>query len=206
MASDNPNLVLEGVEVFARKPQDKKEDASDFLGKTDWRGIIEIPPGTEGLRLIYLKRGAKAIKKLPIMPGYHDSLTTEVENDEARLFAEGVILGIQSEILDLVVQRLAFESRIAELLERNMVARARSILEKYQELPTNQKLVSSLSDEETRLTTQAKTRKEQDYIKGMFNSIRKALDGKIKETREVEIRQKIQAASAAASANESPAK
>ena len=206
VASDNPNLALEGVEVFARRAQDKKEDASDFLGKTDWRGIIEIPPGTEGLRLIYLKRGAKAIKKLPIMPGYHDSLTTEVENDEARLFAEGVILGIQSEILDLVVQRLAFESRIAELLERNMVARARSILEKYQELPTNQKLVSSLSDEETRLTTQAKTRKEQDYIKGMFNSIRKALDGKIKETREVEIRQKIQAASAAASANESPAK
>ena len=198
VASDNPKLVLEGVEVFARRPQDKQGDASEFLGKTDWNGIVVVPPGTEGLRLIYLKRGARAIKKLPIMPGFHDSLTTEVVNDEARLFAEGVILGIQSEILDLVVQRLVFESRIAEMLEKNMVARARSTLEKYQELPSNQKLISSLSDEETRLTTQAKTRKEQDYIKNMFLNINRVLNGKIAETREVEIRQKIQSASAAA--------
>ncbi len=194
VALDDPNQPMEGLEVYSRRTDAQKEDASEFLGKTDWRGMIEVPPGSEPLRLLYLKRGARALKKVPLIPGFRDQLATEVPNDEARLFAEGVILGVQTEILDLVVQREVYEQTIAAELEKENLAAAREDLERYQQLPTAQKLASTLADEEARLTIQAKSKKEIDFIKSMFGRIRDVLQTKVANTREAELRQKIQAA------------
>lgn len=192
VALDNPKQAMEGLEVYSRRTDAQKEDASEFLGKTDWRGVIDIPPGSEPLRLIYLKRGSRALKKVPLIPGFRDQLATEVPNDEARLFAEGVILGVQTEILDLVVQREVYEQKIAGELEKSNLAAAQEDLEAYEQLPTAQKLASTLADEEARLTIQAKSKKEIDYIKNMFGRIREVLQTKVANTKESELRQKIQ--------------
>jgi hypothetical protein len=155
--------------------------------------VIDIPPGSEALRLIYLKRGARALKKVPLIPGFSDQLSTEVPNDEARLFAEGVILGVQTEILDLVVQREVYEQKIGAELENNNLDAAQKDLVAYEQLPTAQKLASTLADEEARLTIQAKSKKEIDFIKNMFGRIREVLQTKVANTKEAELRQKIQA-------------
>ena len=132
------------------------------------------------------------MKKVPMIPGFRDNLATEVPNDEARLFAEGVILGVQSEVLDLVVQREVYEQKIAEEIEKNKFDVAREDLELYQQLPTAQKLASTLADEEARLTIQAKSKKEIDFIKSMFSRIRDVLQSKVANTKEAELRKKIQ--------------
>lgn len=193
VALDNPKQPMEGLEVYSRRTDAQKEDASEFLGKTDWRGVIDIPPGSEPLRLIYLKRGARALKKVPLIPGFRDQQATEVPNDEARLFAEGVILGVQTEILDLVVQREVYEQKIASELENNNLTAAQKDLVAYEQLPTAQKLASTLADEEARLTIQAKSKKEIDFIKSMFGRIRDVLQTKVANTKEAELRRKIQA-------------
>lgn len=193
VALDNPKQPMEGLEVYSRRTDAQKDDASEFLGKTDWRGVIDIPPGSEALRLIYLKRGARALKKVPLIPGFSDQLSTEVPNDEARLFAEGVILGVQTEILDLVVQREVYEQKIGAELENNNLDAAQKDLVAYEQLPTAQKLASTLADEEARLTIQAKSKKEIDFIKNMFGRIREVLQTKVANTKEAELRQKIQA-------------
>ena len=185
---------MEGLEVYSRKPDAAKEDESEFIGKTDWRGMVTIPPGQEPLRLIYLKRGSRALKKIPIIPGYNVHLVTDVPNDEARLFAEGIILGMQTELLDLVVQREIYEQKISSDIEKNDFKSARTDLENYQRLPTAQKLASTLGDEETRLTTEAKSPKEIEYIKNMFGRIKDVLQTKIATSKEAELRQKIQSA------------
>jgi hypothetical protein len=192
VALDDRTKPMEGLEVYSRRTDAKKDDPSEFIGKTDWRGIIDIPPGSEPLRLIYLKRGTRSMKKVPLIPGFRDNLATEVPNDEARLFAEGVILGVQSEVLDLVVQREVYEQKIAEEIEKNRFDVAREDLELYQQLPTAQKLASTLADEEARLTIQAKSKKEIDFIKSMFSRIRDVLQSKVANTKEAELRKKIQ--------------
>lgn len=192
VALDDPKRAMEGLEVYSRRTDAQKDDASEFLGKTDWRGVIDIPPGSEPLRLIYLRRGTRAMKKVPMIPGFRDNLVTEVPNDEARLFAEGVILGVQTEILDLVVQREVYEQKIAAELEKNDLESARADLDLYQQLPTAQKLASTLADEEARLTLQAKSKKEVEFIKNMFGKIREVLQSKVANTKESELRQKIQ--------------
>jgi hypothetical protein len=191
-AADDPKIPMEGLEVFSRNPDWKKDDPMDLIGKTDWRGVVEIPPGVEPLRLIYLKRGARAMKKIPIISGFQSQLATEVGNDEARLFAEGVILGVQTEILDLVVQRADYEARIAAALEKNNFDIARRDLENYQRLPNAEKLVSTLADEEARLDVQAKSKKEKDFIKSMFSKVREVVQTRVANSREVELREKIQ--------------
>ncbi|MFN9880758.1 MAG: hypothetical protein ACK557_20000, partial [Planctomycetota bacterium] len=192
VALDNPKQPMEGLEVYSRRTDAQKDAPSELLGKTDWRGVIDIPPGDEALRLIYLKRGTRALKKVPLIPGFRDQLATEVPNDEARLFAEGVILGVQTEILDLVVQREVYEQKIAAELENNNLTAAQDDLVAYEQLPTAQKLASTLADEEARLTIQAKSKKEIDFIKNMFGRIRDVLQTKVANTKEAELRQKIQ--------------
>lgn len=192
VALDDPKRPMEGLEVYSRRTDAQKDDPSELLGKTDWRGIIDIPPGSEPLRLIYLKRGARAMKKVPLIPGFRDNLVTEVPNDEARLFAEGVIQGVQNEILDLVVQREVYEQKIAEELEKNRFDVAREDLELYKQLPTAQKLAATLSDEEVKLTNQAKSKKEIEFIRNMFSRIRDVLQSKIANSKESELRKKIQ--------------
>ena len=87
---DDPQ-PLAGYEIFSRRPGADKDSESEFIGLTDWRGIVEIPPDDEGLRLIFVKHGARALMKLPIIPGLYQNVMTEVPDDEARLNAEGVI-------------------------------------------------------------------------------------------------------------------
>jgi hypothetical protein len=92
----------------------------------------------------------------------------------------------------LVVQREVYEQKIAEEIEKNKFDVAREDLELYQQLPTAQKLASTLADEEARLTIQAKSKKEIDFIKSMFSRIREVLQSKVANTKEAELRQKIQ--------------
>ena len=120
-----PKKALEGFEIYSRRPGSSIEEDSEYLGKTDWRGMIEIPPSSESLRLIYVKRGKRALAKLPIIPGLYDKLVTTLPNDETSLFAEGILQGLQKEILSLVIQREVFESDIESFLEKENINSAR---------------------------------------------------------------------------------
>ena len=190
-SKDEKGMVMEGIEIYSRPPNADKDASSEFLGKTDWRGLITIPPSEDGLRMIYLKRGARALRKLPIVPGFIPFLETDIANDEARLYAEGVIEGINIELIDLVTQRQVYEDDINKALDAADYNRARDILTKYNELPRASQIRARLSDEEARLRTRAKDKKEIDFINNMFSSLQTILSTYVGESKESEIRKKI---------------
>lgn len=195
VANDNPKQAMEGIEVWSRPLGAKTDDRSEFIGKTDWRGMIQIPPAAEGLRVIYLKRGARALKKIPIMPGLHQIIVSPVVNDEARLFAEGVIAGMGNEILDVVAQRQIFEKLINDLLDGgapNSRDKALAALERYRELPKPHQLKSRLADEKSRLKTQTKDKREEEFVNRMFDSLEAVLTRFLGQSRETELLKKIQ--------------
>ncbi len=206
-SKDEKGMVMEGIEVYSRPPNADKDASSEFLGKTDWRGLITIPPSDDGLRMIYLKRGARALRKLPIVPGFIPFLETDIANDEARLYAEGVIEGINIELIDLVTQRQVYEDDINKALDAADYNRARDILTKYNELPRASQIRARLSDEEARLRTRAKDKKEIEFINNMFSSLQTILSTYVGESKESEIRKKIdrtQPASAEAPKQDAP--
>ncbi len=192
VSSDKQRQPMEGIEVFSRPLDAPKDAAPELIGKTDWRGLIEIPPSEQGVRMVLLRRGTRPLRQLPIMPGLYPLLETQVPNDEARLNAEGVIKGMRNEILDLVANREVLEAMITSALEAKNIKKATELLDKYQQLPLPQQLRGRMTDDETRLTSQAKDAKERDYIGGMFDDLRKVLSDKVGESKETEIRQRIQ--------------
>jgi|GEM_PF-1118019 len=196
-AADATKQPMEGIEIWSRPLNAEKDDRSEFLGKTDWRGMLGIPPSPEGLRMIYLKRGARALRKLPIMPGLYPKVETTIVNDEARLFSEGVISGMGNEIIDVLAQRQIYEMMIGEYLAgdnptRENIAKASEELKKYSELPKFQQLRARMSDEKSRLQAQSSDKREEDFINKMFESLESVLTKFLGESPESDLRRRIQ--------------
>ena len=190
---DEPK-ALSGYEIFSRRPGSTKDEESEFLGLTDWRGIIEIPPFDEGLRLIYVKRGSRPLIKLPIIPGLYHEVVTPVPDDEARLNAEGIMQGFQIEILNLVAQRELLQAQAKSAVEKNNVQQATEFLEQFQKLESPQSLKTRLADEETRLKNSTLNKRELSRITGMFQRLSSLVNKNMRAGIEEEIQAAIQKA------------
>lgn len=195
VSRDDEAHPLEGFEIFSRPIGAKKEEASEYLGQSDWRGQIAIPPSEHGLRVIFVKRGSRVLKKIPIMPGLFSQLQTTLPNDEARLNAEGVIRGLRSEVLNLVTQRAVYEQQIEAELDKNNIEGAKKQLDKYRSLPTLDQLRSRMTDDRTRLKAQTSDRREIAYIDRMFNTLRQIIAENVGASKSTELLQRIQLAS-----------
>lgn len=196
-SSDREKTPMEGFEIWSRRPGSTKDEKSEFLGKTDWRGSLEIPPSPEGLRLIYVKRGTRALKKLPIMPGLYDTVGTTLPNDETRLYAQGVIQGFQNEILSLVIRREVLESDIENALKEKNLSLAKQTLNELQDLETPKEFKDRMSIDEGQLKSLTADSRELDYINASFDTLKKLLDDQAKKSRELEFLDRIQKQSSA---------
>ena len=190
---DDPH-PLSGYEIFSRDPGSTKDDESEFLGLTDWRGIIEIPPTAAGLRLIYVKRGSRPLMKLPIIPGLYNELVSFVPDDEARLNAEGISSGYQIEILNLVAQRELLQAQTDAALKQKNLPEARRYLQQLQRLESIQDLRIRLANEESRLRNSTNNRRELEGISKMFGQLNTLVSEKIGVSRITELQAAIQEA------------
>jgi len=190
-APDEESSPLEGFEIWSRRPDSTIEEKSEFLGKTNWRGGLEIPPSPEGLRIIYVKRGARALRRLPVIPGLYKSVSTRLPNDETRLFAEGVIQGLQNEMLSLVIRREVFETEIDAAIKAGDAATAKDALKQLQDLETPNDFKNRMSEDESLLKIQTSDARELQYINLMFDTLRKLLTAQETKSRQSEFTEKV---------------
>ncbi|MEM7455777.1 MAG: hypothetical protein AAF456_15600 [Planctomycetota bacterium] len=191
IARDEEGTPLEGYEVWSGHPGAQKGEF-DMLGETDWRGELEIPPSERGMRLLFIKHGNRALMKLPMIPGLYPLQITAVPDDETRLYAEGIIAGLSTEILNLVAQRNVYETEIDQALDNGDQDLARELLDKYQQLPTPQSIKIRLADERTSLKLRTSDRRELEYIDSMFDTLSSVLTSKVGDSKESEIRLRLQ--------------
>ena len=202
-APDNPTKLtlisrekdadpIPGIEIWSRRVGMTKDDASDYIGKTDWEGSIMIPPDENRLRLIYVKRGTRALKKLPIIPGLYSAVTSSVPNDTVRLFAQGVITGFQNDITALVIQRRIYEAEIESALKKPDLETAKQHLRDYQELDSPQDIRSRMTDEQVRLESLTSDKREIDHIRRMFDNLNEVVSGEISKSRDSELQSRVQ--------------
>ena len=195
VSRDDDTQALAGYEIWSRSPYMTRDQESEYLGNTDWRGILDIPPHPEReLRLIYVKRGNRALKKLPMIPGLYSNLITTVPDDETRLYAQGIISGFQTEILNLVAQRQVFEDEIDTAIKNKNYDEASDLLNRYRALVTPQDVKNRMADEETRLKSQSVDKRELASITSMFGILREALSARVGESIESDLMARLQAA------------
>ena len=190
-APDKKKSPLEGFEIWSRRPGSSIDEKSEFLGKTNWQGGFDVPPSPDGLRIIYVKRGSRALRRLPVIPGLYESVSTQLPNDETRLFAEGVIQGLQNEILSLVIRREVLETEIAAALEQEDAQAAKAALKELQDLETPTDFKNRMSEDESLLKIKTADARELKFINDMFGTLRKLLNNQEQKSRQNELLEKV---------------
>lgn len=192
VSRDDEELQMEGFEIYSRRPNQDRDEASEFIGKTDWQGEISIPPSEDGLRLIYVKRGSRALKKIPIIPGLYSSVQTTLPNDETRLYAEGVFKGLENEILGLVIQRRVAESEIELAIKEGIAQKAIDAQQKMKELEKYEDLKLRVSEAAQDLKYQTSDSRELVFINSQLVTLRGILDKEIKVSKAQELMVQVQ--------------
>ncbi len=132
-----PGKMLAGYDIYARTParltaeKPDKTEKTEYVGRTDYRGVVMIPPGKQVLRILYVKNGGELLARLPMVPGLNDFEIAEVPDDDKRLEAEGYITGLQEKLVDLVVRRKLLAARVRQRIQSGKFDDAENLLGQF---------------------------------------------------------------------------
>lgn len=121
---------------YVEKGKEGEKDVPVLIGKSDWRGAVEINQDRGIYQTIFIRNGQRTLAKLPIVVGHDKEIKVGVLDDETRMRAEGMVRGLQNQILDLVARREVMATMIRKRVETGDVNGARKILEEFRKLPT----------------------------------------------------------------------
>ena len=157
----NPEQPLVGYDVYSRRPG---VEVSEFMGRTDWRGLLQIDPDEESqVRVLYVKNGNRLLGKLPVIPGQRQELTAPLRNDDGRLEAEGVVLGLKENLIDLVARREVLSSRIRARIESGKLDEAEELLGDLGQLETKDEFNSRID---------RRIRNNEDEVRQLINAFK----------------------------------
>lgn len=134
---------LVGYDLFVTTPG---EEQYRFLGRTDYRGQITVPPeGDSPLSLLTVKHGSRLLARLPMVPGLHPRLEAVLPNDDQRLDAEGFLVGIQDELMDLVTRRTLLLAQARRAMEEGEFDEAERLLTEARSLKTRERFINEIN-------------------------------------------------------------
>ena len=145
-ARTDPDLPLSGYDVYARGPD---ADQSDWIGRTDHQGALEISPDAYPLRILYVKNGDQLLARLPLVPGLTPSVVAAIADDTVRLETEGFLTGLQEDLIDLVARREILIARIHHRLDADDTMGAAEQLETLKRLPTREQFLQTIAQWQT---------------------------------------------------------
>ncbi|MCA9212144.1 MAG: hypothetical protein KDB27_03690 [Planctomycetales bacterium] len=183
------NIDLVGYDVFAREPGSEK---STLIGRTDWRGELVIPPADTPVRILFIKSGNRVLAKLPVVPGLQGRIEVALRDDNARLEAEGFLLGVQENLVDLVARREILSIRIRGLINKGQYDEADELLSELRQLPTRESFENLVTNRKQLLSTGDS--QVQDKIDELFANTRDLFNKFLDPQRVDELQQQIRGA------------
>ncbi|MCS7238117.1 MAG: hypothetical protein NZ899_07590 [Thermoguttaceae bacterium] len=166
-----PERPLVAYSVFAQDPSGGR---LQYLGQTDAEGAIVIPWQSQSLKVLWVRNGQVPIARLPVALGAVPKVVAEIPSDDERLEAEGILLGVQQELLEVVTRRQLLIARIRRLLQLGQPERARQVFEQLQSLRSRDDLRRYLLTQRKRLV--AREPATQKRIDQMFTKTEELLN------------------------------
>ncbi|MCC6123596.1 MAG: hypothetical protein IT426_01400 [Pirellulales bacterium] len=182
-----PKVPLPGYEVLEI---DKEANDAAFLGRSDWQGRVVIRPTEKTLRFFLVKYGGELLARFPLVPGLEPIVTAEIRNGDYRLQAEGFVIGLQEELVDLFAQRELLRKGALMKIDAGELDRAKALCEELDRLADGRTFLLKLAEERKKLDT--KDAVVQAQIDKLFADTRKlveqCLDEKVVEQLAQELR------------------
>jgi hypothetical protein len=123
--------TLAGYEIHRRN---FGAEETELLGVTDEHGSFVVPRGDGSLETLVVKSGKQPLARLPLVPGYEETLTAAIVDDDGRLAAEGFVAALSSRVLDLVAQREILAARIRARVKEGKADEAQKLLDEFRRL------------------------------------------------------------------------
>lgn len=181
-----PKVPLPGYRIFE---YDKETKESAFLGRTDWQGRISIAPREKPLLLLAVKNGGELLARFPFVPGLDPVVTAEIANDDFRLRAEGFVVGLQEELVDLYAKRELLRKGALIKIDAGELDRAKQMCEELDRLPNVRTFSLKLAEERKKLGT--KDPVVQAKIDKLFAETQKLVDQCLDEKPLVQLAQEL---------------
>lgn len=186
---------LNGYEIYSRSIFGT-DDSTEYMGKTNWEGKIDIYPGPpeEPVRLLYVKSGERLLARLPVMPGYKPVMKETLPDDETRINAEGVVSGLRARVLDLVARREVLLERMTQAMLKgpSELETTLTYFDMYDELMDLADWLDMLTSTQRRLVSTDK--RQQSKIDAMFEELQTFAKEEIRPIDDSEINQMVLAA------------
>ena len=165
---EEPPQPAAGYQIYKVIPGE--EDTSELIGRTLWNGEFLIESGDQPLVLLYVRSGSRTLARLPIVPGEAKRLTAAMFSDAIRLRAEGIVRGMQSNLLNLIAQRQSLSVQIQVALENKELQQAELLMSDFSELQTGNEFISRMEAQAASLIS--KDQRENTKIDRMFSELR----------------------------------
>jgi len=165
---DKEPKPVAGYEIYSVLPGAKE---SKLLGTTDWEGSIALERGSSSLQILYVRSGSRVLARLPVVPGLYGTLTAKMFSDDVRLRAEGIVRGMQNNLLNLIATRQSLSVQTRAALEKKEVDKANLLMDEFRKLETGSAFFVKLEEQAKGL--EGKDAREQEKISAMFNELRR---------------------------------
>ncbi len=178
-------IPMEGFTILERPMNATDAKLDKELGQTDWKGEFEVEPSDSGLRILIVKRGARRLNRLPIVPGLYETVKSPVRNDETRLYAQGVFKGFENELLGLIIQRQVVRTKLESALEKKVASTAKDYFDELRDLEELSEIRERLNSAVVGLKSRTTDNKELTYIEQRKQALQKLVNKKISEERNI---------------------
>ncbi len=126
-----PRRPLPGYDVLAHAPGSRMPET---VGRTDLRGQVTVEPAPIPLRLLVIVSGGRPVARLPVVPGLEPVLSAYIPADDERLAAEGFLVGVREQLIDLVTRREILLARTQSRLASGDYDEARKMVDEIEAL------------------------------------------------------------------------
>ncbi|MDP6443939.1 MAG: hypothetical protein QGG36_23275 [Pirellulaceae bacterium] len=164
-----PKTELVGYDIYEKEinPEDPENARITHLGKSDWRGAIEIEDNGAPFRLLYVRNGGKLMARLPLKPGYQPTMLAEMRDDQNRLEAEAYIRSVESDLMDQVVLRRLLQTYVEKKIAEKDYDRAAQYLRQFQDLPRKSAIKANMNVRQGQIVDE--DRRTSRLISKLFN-------------------------------------
>ncbi len=166
-----PPRRLAGYDVYRAEPDGR---TAAPLGRSNRDGAVVIPPGPAAMEVLLVLAGAQPLARLPLVPGAETQRTVVLPDAAPLVEAEGLLRGIQEEIVDQVTLRETLIARAKARIETKRFDEAAAALRELKQLPTRDSLAQTLSAQRKRVA--ADDAALQQKIDNRFAETAKLLD------------------------------